>query len=32
LKWGDLQIHRILSTDLDIAFRNKLKELSPDEF
>ena len=26
------QLHRILSTDLDIAFRNKLKELSPDEF
>ena len=28
----DLQLHRILSTDLDIAFRNKLKELNPDEF
>lgn len=32
LKRGDLQLHRILSTDLDIAFRNKLKELSPNEF
>jgi|688.fasta_scaffold744054_2 hypothetical protein len=32
LKWDDRKLHRILSTDLDIAFRNKLKELSQDEF